>query len=208
VSRITRGHGRCGPRFRAAAAALLVGTSAVTLAATAGAQTGGAVLYGDTFLLSGEVEDGGAGRVVVVLARPQGRTRYSEVGRVRTAAGGRWRYNARPAIRTLYRARVGRLSSSPVVVEVEPRILLRGSGSRFTTRVRAARRLAGKYVVLQSRTSGPWRSVRRLELDDDAATRFTYPMPPRRTQIRVFMPKSQVGPGYVAASSAVITLSR
>jgi hypothetical protein len=208
VNRITRGPGRCGPRSRAAAAALLAGTGAVALAAAAGAQTSGAVLYGDTFLLSGEVEDGGAGRVVVVLARPHGRARYSEVGRVRTTSAGRWRYNARPAIRTLYRARVGRLSSSPVVVDVEPRIVLRGSGSRFTGRVRAARRLAGKFVVLQSRTSGPWQGVRRLELDDDAAVRFTYPLPARRTQIRLFMPRSQVGPGYVAARSAVITLAR
>lgn len=166
------------------------------------------MLYGDTFLLSGEVEEGGAGRVVVVLARPHGRTRYREVARVRTTAGGRWRYSARPAIRTLYRARVGRLSSSPVVVDVEPRILLRGNGSRFTGRVRALRRLAGKFVVLQSRTGGPWKNDRRLELDDSASTRFTYPLPATRTQIRLFMPRSQVGPGYVAARSAVITLSR
>jgi hypothetical protein len=208
LSRITRGNGRCGLGSRAVAAVLLVGAGALGLASSIGAQSEGAVLYGDTFLLSGEVEGGGAGRVVVVLARPHGRTRYSEVARVRTTAGGRWRYNARPAIRTLYRARVGRLSSSPVVVDVEPRILLRGDGSRFTGRVRAARRLAGKFVVLQSRTSGPWKSVRRLELDDSASTRFTYPLPASRTQIRLFMSRSQVGPGYVAARSGVITLSR
>jgi hypothetical protein len=208
VKRITSWNGRCGPGPRAAAAAFLVGTGALVLAATTGAQSGGAVLYGDTFLLSGEVEGGGAGRAVVVLARPHGRARYSEVGHVRTTAGGGWRYNARPAIRTLYRARVGRLMSTPVAVDVEPRIVLRASGSRFTARVHAARRLAGKFVVLQSRTSGLWKRVRRLELDDGAATSFTYPLPAKRTQIRLFMPRSQVGPGYVAARSAVITLPR
>jgi hypothetical protein len=144
--------------------------------------------------------------VVVVLARPHGRAAFAEVGRVRTTTGGRWRYNARPAIRTIYRARVGELLSGPVVVDVEPRIMLRSSGGRFIARVRAARSLSGKFAVLQRRTSGPWRDVRRLVLDRAASTRFTFPRPSRRTQIRLFMPRSQVGSGYVEARSAVITL--
>jgi hypothetical protein len=141
-----------------------------------------------------------------VLARPHGRTSYSEVGRVRTTAGGRWRYVARPRIRTLYRARIGRLRSAPVSVDVEPRIALRGNGGSFTARVRAARSFAGKSVLLQQRTTGPWQNLRRLTLDDESTTSFTYQITPQRRQIRVFMPRSQVGPGYVAARSSVITL--
>jgi hypothetical protein len=165
-----------------------------------------AVLYGDTFVLSGSVERTGAGSVVIVLARPHGRPRYSEVDRVRTTAGGRWRYVARPAIRTVYRARIGRLLSTPVSVDVEPRISLRGDGGSFTARVRAARSFAGKYVLLQQRTAGPWQSIRRLTLDEESTTSFTYEITPTRRQIRLFMPRSQVGPGYVAARSSVITL--
>jgi hypothetical protein len=166
------------------------------------------VLYGDTFLLNGTVDREGAGLVVIVSARPHGRSEYREVARVRTTAGGRWRYTARPAIRTLYRARIGRLLSTPVAVDVEPRITLRGSRGRFAVSVRAARPFSGKFVLLQRRTTGPWESVRRLVLDDRSATSFTFGHSSTRTQIRVFMPTSQVGPGYVAARSPVFTLLR
>jgi hypothetical protein len=177
----------------------------VVAAAAAPAQDG-AVLYGDTFLLSGSVDREGAGAVVVVLARPHGRAGYSEVARVRTTAGGRWRYTARPRIRTLYRARVGQLLSTPVAVDVEPRLTLRVSRGRFVATVRAGRSFARKFVVLQRRTSGPWRDVRRLVLDPKSATSFTFGHSSTRTQIRLVMPPSQVGPGYVAARSRVITL--
>jgi hypothetical protein len=199
----TRG---CGERRRrTAVAVLLVGAGMLGLVVTAAAQSDTPLLYGDTFLLSGDVEETGAGEVVIILARPHGRADYSEVARVRTTSGGRWRYTARPAIRTLYRARVGRLLSTPVVVDVEPRILFRANRGRFTARVRAGRSLAGKYVVLQQRTSGAWRDVRRLVLDETASVRFRFPAPARRTQIRLRMPRSQVGPGYVAATGPVFT---
>jgi hypothetical protein len=191
---------------RAALVALSFGIALVGAVAAGAQRSGEAVLYGDTFLLSGTVEREGAGRVVVVLARPHGRETYKEVTRVRTTAGGRWRYTARPAIRTLYRARIGQLRSTPVAVDVEPRITLRGSGGRFSGAVRAARSFAGKFVVLQRRTSGPWRDVRRLVLDGKSATTFGFAPSSTRTQIRLVMPASQVGPGYVPARSPVITL--
>jgi hypothetical protein len=192
----------------AATGALLFGLSTLGVVAVAAAQSsGGAVLYGDTFLLSGSVEREGAGSVVIVLARPHGRAAYSEVGRVRTTAGGRWRYSARPSIRTLYRARIGRLQSTPVRVDVEPRIDLRGTRGRFTAKVRAARSFAGRFVVLQRRTSGTrWQYVRRLVLGEGSVASFTFGQSSTRTQIRLLMPSSQVGPGYVAARSPVFTL--
>jgi hypothetical protein len=180
--------------------------SAGVVAAAAAPLQGDAVLYGDTFVLSGTVEREGAGRVVIVLARPHGRAGYSQVGRVRTTAGGRWRFTARPLIRTLYRARIGRLQSTPVAVDVEPRMTLRLARGRFTGTVRAARSFSGKFVVLQRRTRGPWRDVRRLVLDAKSATTFTFARSSTRTEIRLLMPSSQVGPGYVAARSPVITL--
>ena len=192
---------------RRVAALVLVAGAAVAGASIAAAQAGGALLYGDTFVLSGNVEDGGAGRTIVVLARPHGRRSFNEVGRVRTTAGGRWRYTARPSIRTVYRARIGRLLSAPVTVDVEPRIVLQGDRGRFTGRVRAARSLAGRFVILQRRTSGRWENVRRLVLDGRSSTRFGF-TPTRGTAIRLLMPLSQVGPGYVQALSGVVTLSR
>ena len=181
---------------------------ALVFLSSSAAQSGAAVLYGDTFLLSGDVEGGRAGQLVVVLARPHGQTDFGEVGRVRSSRGGNWRFHARPRIRTIYRARVGRLLSGRVVVDVEPRIVLRGGRGRFSAQVRGARSFAGKFLVLQRRVSGPWKDARQLVLDDSSSTRFTVKPPAQRTQIRLFMPRSQVGPGYVAARSDVITLSR
>jgi hypothetical protein len=193
--------------WRIATTALVAGAAGVGVSMAA-AQAGGALLYGDTFVLSGNVEDGGAGRTVVVLARPHGRQSFAEVGRVRTTAGGRWRYSARPSLRTVYRARIGRLLSAPVAVNVEPRIVLQGERGRFTARVRAARSLAGRFVFLQRRTSGSWENVRRLVLDDSSSTRFGFTHSRTGTEIRLLMPLSQVGHGYVQARSGVITLPR
>jgi hypothetical protein len=187
---------------------LLVGMGLLGVPA-ADAQSGPAVLYGDTFELTGDVEEGGVGRVVVILARAHGQENFGAVGRVRTTAGGRWRFRARPKIRTSYRARVGRLLSGPVVVQVEPRITLRGDRGRFRANVRAARSFAGRFVVLQRRApGGSWRDVRRLVLDQRSSTRFTVSPARTRTEIRLLMRMPQVGPGYVAARSAIITLTR
>ena len=199
----------CGGRCRrTVVTVVLVCVGMLGLVTAAAAQSDTPLLYGDSFLLSGSVEETGAGEVVIILARPHGRGDYNEVARVRTTTGGRWRYNARPAIRTLYRAQVGRLLSTPVAVDVEPRIVLRASRGRFTARVRAGRSLAGKFVVLQQRTSGGWRDLRRLVLDKAASVRFTFPPPATRTQIRLRMPRSQAGPGYVAATGPVFTFIR
>lgn len=196
----------CGGRCRCTAVTVvLVSVGMLGLVTAAAAQSDTPLLYGDSFLLSGNVEEGGAGEVVIILARPHGRAGYNEVARVRTTSGGRWRYSARPAIRTLYRAQVGRLLSTPVAVDVEPRIIFRANRGRFTARVRSGRSLAGKYVVLQQRTSGGWRDLRRLVLDEAASVRFTFPPPATRTQIRLRMPRSQVGPGYVASTGPVFT---
>ena len=185
----------------------MLGAGAVVCVSVAAAQSGGAVLYGDSFLLSGDVEESGAGVVVVVVARPHGSGRFREVARVRTASGGTWRYNARPAIRTVYRARADDVLSDPVAVDVEPRLVLRGTRGRFTASVRAARSFAGRFVLLQRRRGGPWGNVRRLVLDRRSSTRFSYLPPVGRTEIRLLMPRSQVGPGYVAARSDIIRLT-
>jgi hypothetical protein len=190
-----------------AAGALALGVCASVCVAVAAAQSGGAVLYGDSFLLSGTVEQDGAGVAVVILARAHGSERFRTVARVRTTSGGTWRYNARPSIRTVYRARVEDVLSDPVVVNVEPRIILRGTRGRFTASVRSARSLAGRFVVLQRRRGGPWVGIRRLRLDRRSSTRFVYVPPVGRTDIRLVMPRSQVGPGYVAARSDIITIT-
>ena len=193
---------------RAAAAVLLVGMSVIGVA-VARAQSGGAVLYGDTFELTGDVEESGAGLVVFILARAHGQGNFRQVGRVRTTAGGRWRFTAQPKIFTVYRARVGRLLSGRVVVQVEPRITLRRERGRFSATVRAARSFAGRFVVLQRRAAGgAWRDVRRLVLDRRSSARFAFLHPRTRTEIRLVLPSSQAGPGYVAARSGVITLLR
>jgi hypothetical protein len=190
-----------------ATAAAALCASASIYVAVAAAQSGGAVLYGDSFLLSGDVEQNGAGVVVVVLARPHGSGRFREVARVRTTSGGTWRYNARPAIRTVYRARADDVLSEPVVVDVEPRVVLRGTRGRFTASVRAARSFAGRFVLLQRRRGGPWVSAQRLVLDRRSSTRFVFVPPVGRTEIRLLMPRSQVGPGYVAGRSDIIRLT-
>ena len=93
-----------------------------------------------------------------------GKTAFSRVASVRSAANGAWSYAAKPTLNTVYRSNLetARAPSSPrrsrplVSLDAHPR-------GRFSASVTAAQSFAGKYVVLQRyvRTRRAWKTVKR-----------------------------------------------
>ena len=174
------------------------------LAATAAAAPP-SVPLGTAFTLSGDVPSRAAGESVRVLSRSFGQEKFGRIATVTTTAGGHWSYRARPRIRTTYLAAWRGTTTSTLDVRVSPFLDLELANGVLSIRGRTVRSLAGRFVIAQlRRPGGVWRNVRKLVLDSAsrASTRFSAPL--GRSDIRLYMPQSQVGAGYVAGYSPIL----
>ncbi len=171
-------------------------------------------VYGSGVTLSGKLSSGAAGEPVAVLAQPFGQTAQQQVGSTVTSTGGAWSLVVKPTVQTVYQARSRSVSSGSVTVRVRPRVTLSRVGLTFSTRVSAARSLAGRYVFFQRRTAlGQWVSLKRVTLratsaQTVAAASFRFTLPRGTSGVRILLPQAQAGGGYLAGISPVRTVVR
>ena len=167
------------------------------------------VVYGRSTTLSGTASSQRAGETVSVLAQAFGATSFSSIATVSTTTGGSWTYAAQPMIETTYKVQWQTAASGTVTIQVRPRISVRVVRGVFYVNVAAARSLAGKVVYFQRRSFlGQWVSRKRLVLNARSAKRFKAKLPHGRSLVRLFMPRVQAGPGYLAGFSRVLILRR
>jgi plastocyanin len=160
------------------------------------------VVYGDAIRLSGTVSSHKPNETVSLFAQQAGQPSFILLATVLTGPGGTWAYDARPGILTGYQARFRSVVSSPVYVQVRPRVRLLGSRTHFLARVQAAQSFAGHFIVLQRRTlAGTWVAVRRLELGRNSGRLFKVPHRRGRSVYRAYLTQKQAGAGYVASWS-------
>ena len=193
------------------------GSPPAAISVTAGASTT-LVVYGGTVKLSGATSSKRAGETVTVYAQPYGSTTFAALGSALTEGGGSWTFLVRPKLETVYQARwkpSSATATSPSIgVRVRPQVLLRvkaASGRVVTlfTKARAVRPLAGKVLYLQRRNAfGQWVTQRRVTLGATSAVTFKARLPAGRSRVRMFMPKAQAGPGYLAGVSRTLVLVR
>ncbi|MBA2475425.1 MAG: hypothetical protein H0V40_05670 [Actinobacteria bacterium] len=158
--------------------------------------------------LSGRVAGAASGERVVLERRRHGEPGLSAFASVTTTTGGVWSVLLHPRIRTVYAARVGDARTSPVTVEVRPRVGLSVRDEAFLVKVVAARSYEGKYVVLQRLgAGGAWVTLRRAYLGRPPKHLGT-DIPAGESRVRAFLPAGQAGPGYVASLSREITFER
>jgi hypothetical protein len=183
--------------------ALLLAAGVVSVPLAAGAPT--AVAFGKAVTLSGDVPTEAAGDPVHIFARAFGEKKFSRLATVATKAGGHWAYAARPRIRTTYLAAWGGTTTSTVEIRVTPFLDLELAKNVLSVRARTARSLSGHYVIVQlHRPGGVWRGIRKVVLDAASNARVPLIPPHGRSDIRLFMPATQVGPGYDAGYSVIL----
>ena len=190
-------------------------TTAISL--TAGASST-LVVYGTTVTLSGTASSKRSGETVTIFAQPYGAAGVAALGSAITQGGGSWSFLVRPKLRTAYEARwkpaATTATSSPVTVRVRPQVLFRvktasGRAVTFFTKARGVRSFAGKVVSLQRRNAfGQWVILRKATLRSTSAVTFTARLPKGRSRVRMFMPRAQAGPGYLAGISRTLSLVR
>jgi plastocyanin len=163
------------------------------------------VKFGGTVTLSGAVNNRRAGETVTLVQVPYGQTTKQVIATLQTAANGAFSFTVTPQINTLYQAQWPGKSENSVVVQVQPMIKLPfvSRSGYFHFYVTAAQSFAGKTVYLQRFTlAKQWVNIRALKLGSKSgrliSVRFVRSIVPRgRWSIRVFMPASEMGGGYL-----------
>jgi plastocyanin len=166
------------------------------------------VVYGGSTTLSGAISSKQASQTVVLNAQPVGKT-VSRLDTATTSADGTFSFGVAPTIQTTYRAQWQSATSPAVTIFVAPRVGFGHSGRIYTARVTSDMSYGGHFVFLQRRTAFGWRSVKKVFLGSASTARFTVTLPRhRRSFLRLFLPASQAGAGYVASLSRTIAVVR
>jgi plastocyanin len=171
----------------------------VTLAASAPV-----VKFGGSVTLTGTVSNKRAGQTVTLVQLPFGQTTKQVVATLQTTTNGAFTFTVTPQVYTQYQAQWS-TSESSVFVQVQPMIKLPfvSKSGYFHFYVTAASSFAGKTVFLQRFTlAHQWVNIRALQLGSKSgrliSVRFVRSIVPRgRWSIRVFMPASEMGGGYL-----------
>jgi hypothetical protein len=175
------------------------------------------VVYGRAVSLFGSLANGQTGEAVAISERqiPSfNGVDVRTVATVQTSTDGSFNVAVRPTSRAQYRASNGQTTSNTVSINVRPRLTLTRIGAhRFVVNATAARSFVGRLGVVQrfSLRTHRWISLKRVV--------FTRAFPGSsptitsrggfrarlagRARIRVFVPSSQVAPGYVSGVTNV-----
>ena len=166
------------------------------------------VKFGTQVTLSGTVSNKRAGETVTLTALPFGQTTKQVIATLQTIANGAFSFNVTPQLNTTYQAQ-WKGSESSVAVQVQPLIKLPfvSHSGWFHFYVTAGESFAGRSVYLQRFTlSHTWINVRKLQLGQQSgrimSVKFARSVVPRgRWSVRVYMPASEMPPGYIDAWS-------
>jgi len=175
------------------------------------------IMYGQRVTLTGMVEGAPAGTKVTIRGFHASTNDFFPIADTSTAADGSFSITFKPTQRTTFVAKVGDQTSSPVPVNVRPKVVVhRLAGHRLRVNVLAARSLVGHYVLIQrwSKPRKVWISVQRVFLRGATtvsgatvvSTALTTHLRLGGVMSRIFVPLGQARPGYVSSSSGAFTL--
>jgi plastocyanin len=167
------------------------------------------VKFGTPVTLTGTVSNKKSGETVTLVQLPTGQSTKQVIATLQTTANGAFSFSVTPQINTTYQAQWKNLSESSVIVQVAPLIKLPfvSRTGYFHFYVTAGRSFAGHFVYLQRFTlSHQWVNVRQLALGSKSgrlmSVRWVRSLVPRgRWSIRIFMPATEVGDGYLETAS-------
>ena len=175
--------------------------TAVTLSASSST-----VVYGSGATLSGAVSNQLTNEPVLLTAQPFGKGTQS-IDTTTTSSNGTFSFGVSPTIRTSYTAHWRTADSSPVTVNVAPRVGFGLSGRLYIARVTSDLNYGGHYVWVQRHSSAfGWTNIKRVYLGSTSRATFTLRLAHGRTTLRLVLPLSQAGDGYVAGLSRTIVV--
>ncbi len=163
-------------------------------------------------LLSGTVSTNKAGEPITILALPYGQLAATPIGTATTTGSGQWSFSVRPGIRTSYTAKTSTSTGPAITIDVHPRVGLGFQLGVFSTKVTGGAGVtsfAGKVVFFQRRTtSGRWITLDRVVLNVNSFARFKVKLPHGASYVRVYLTRTQAGPGYLDGVSTIRRFTR
>jgi plastocyanin len=162
------------------------------------------VKFGTEVTLSGTVSNKRTGETVTLTALPFGQTTKQVIATLQTIANGAFSFNVTPQVNTTYQAQ-WKGSESSVAVQVQPLIKLPfvSHSGWFHFYVTAGQSFAGRSVFLQRFTLlHTWINVRKLQLGQQSGRIMSLKsarsaVPRGRWSIRIYMPATEMPPGYI-----------
>ena len=179
------------------------------------AATPSLLTYGKSATVSGSISSGAVGDTVNLDAMECGKTGFTRVASVKTAANGAWSSPVKPVLNTVYQATWKNTKSAQLPARVAPGLSLkRVRAHRFTASLVAAQAFTSKYVVLQryAKAKRAWKTVKRVTLRSTKAgitptivssTNVRLAVP-RGTRLRLLLTADQAGACYAPARSSAI----
>jgi len=175
----------------------------VTLAAAAPT-----VIYGNSTSVSGVVTNQLTNEPVTLTSQPLGKGTQS-IATTTTQANGAFSFGVSPTIQTSYQAHWRTTSSPNVTVNVAPRVGFGLRGRLYIAKVTSDLNYAGKFVLVQKRNAiGTWKTLKRVYLGGNSRAAFRLLLAHGRTVLRLALPESQAGAGYVQGISRLMPVKR
>lgn len=182
-----------------------VNAPAANVTLSANTQT---IVYGAGTSVSGAVTNQLTNEPVSLTAQPYGKGTQA-VATTTTAANGAFSFDVSPTIQTSYQAHWRTTNSPSVTIDVAPRVGFGRIGRLYVARVTSDLTYGGHFVVVQRRGAyGGWTSIKRVYLGDNSRAMFGLRLIKGRSTLRVVLPQSQAGAGYVRGMSRMITVVR
>lgn len=168
----------------------------------------GTVIYGSSTAVNGTVSNNLTNEPVTLTSQAYGKSVQS-IAATTTQASGTFMFGVTPTIQTIYTAHYRTSSSTPVTVNVSPRVGFGQSGSLFIAKVTSDLGYAGRFVIVQKRNAvGGWYSFKRVYLGDSSRATFRLKLAKGRYVLRLYLPPSQAGAGYVQGFSRLLPIVR
>jgi plastocyanin len=168
----------------------------------------GTVIYGSSTAVNGTVSNAVANEAVTLTSQAYGKSVQS-VASTTTTTGGTFFFGVTPTIQTTYTAHYRSSNSTPVTVNVAPRVGFGQSGSLFIAKVTSDLGYTGHYVIVQKRNAvGGWYSFKRVYLGDSSRATFRLKLAKGHYMLRLYLPPSQAGAGYVQGFSRLMPIVR
>jgi plastocyanin len=168
----------------------------------------GTVIYGSSTAVNGTVSNNLTNEAVTLTSQAYGKSVQSVASTTTTTAGAFF-FGVTPTIQTTYTAHYRSSNSTPVTVNVAPRVGFGQSGSLFIAKVTSDLGYAGRFVIVQKRNAvGGWYSFKRVYLGDSSRATFRLKLAKGRYTLRLYLPPSQAGAGYVQSFSRLLPIVR
>lgn len=166
------------------------------------------IVYGGITRLSGAVTNQLTNEPVTLTSQPFGKGTQS-IDSTTTAANGSFAFGVSPTIQTTYQAHWRTTNSPNVMVNVAPRVGLGRIGLLYVTKVTSDLNYAGHFVLVQKRNAiGGWKTLKRVFLGGNSRAVFRVHLARGRSVLRVALPQSQAGAGYVQGMSRMLFVKR